>query len=59
MIEIDTNKYYEVNDAARILGVNARTIARLVKENKIKCFKPSERKTYFTKEMIQNYLEGK
>ena len=59
MITIDNTDYYELNDASQILGVNKRSIARLVKDGKIKCFKPSERKTYFSKEMIKNYLEGK
>jgi len=59
MITIENTIYYEVEDLSKILGINKRSIARLVKGGKIKCFKPSERRTYFNETMIKEYLEGK
>jgi len=52
------NTYLTLKEAADILKTNNRAVMQLVKTGQLKSFRPSERKVYFTEEMIKNYVEG-
>ena len=51
------NTYLTLKEAADILKINNRAVMKLVNTGRLKSFRPSERKTYFTEEMIKNYVE--
>lgn len=51
------NPYLTKKDVARILKINNRAVHKLVQTGQLACFRPSERKFYFTEEMVRNYVE--
>lgn len=52
------NTYLTLKEAANILKTKNRAVMKLVNTGQLKAFRPSERKVYFTEEMIKNYVEG-
>lgn len=52
------NKYYSIKQAAEYLHVNAQTLRRWEKEGKIKPFRTSGNQRRYTKEMLDNVLNG-
>lgn len=58
-MNIENCNYLTVEEVAEILKTNKRTIARLVKNGKLRAFRPSPKKTYFTLEMVKEYLNDK
>jgi hypothetical protein len=58
MIIINNKNYLEVKDVMELLKITHSRVAGLISEGKLKAFKPSPRKTYFSEEMIEKYLKG-
>lgn len=58
MNKINNQIYLTIEEAAALLGIRKRTVSQLVKDGKLKAFKPSKNKAYFTEEMIEKYIKG-
>ncbi len=55
---MNTEEYLTIADACRILKMNKQGIQRLTKLGLLKFLRPTPRKTYFTKQMIDDYANG-
>jgi len=49
------NKYLTLQEVANQLKISKRSVALLIKQGRLKCLKPSPRKTYVTQQMIDDY----
>lgn len=59
MIKIDDTEYYDIKETMEILKLKRRTIISYIKSKRLTAFHPSPRKLYFTKEQLQNFIQGK
>jgi excisionase family DNA binding protein len=57
MIVVNDVAYFNTEEVSKILGLSKRSIMRLVKSKNIDCYKPSPRKTLFTSDMIERYIQ--
>jgi excisionase family DNA binding protein len=48
--------WYTVKEVAELLGKHEKTVRTWLKEGKLKCYRPTPRSTYVTKEQLARFL---